>query len=212
MSKKALINIIAALVAAIISGIILFETLVANNILGEIGLLGIFLSSLFSHLTVIGRGIFGPSFLLMAPIYNPIILGFFAGLGGAIGEVTTYYLGSTIREALEEEKENRFKEWINKYGLIVILFLAATPLPDTPIILLAGSSRFPLLKILLIESVGKTLFYSFGAFFGVFFFTSLSNIVGSLITSTIIVVASIAFCIIISWEKSRKKNESNICI
>ena len=75
MSKKALINIIAALVAAIISGIILFETLVANNILGEIGLLGIFLSSLFSHLTVIGRGIFGPSFLLMAPIYNPIILG-----------------------------------------------------------------------------------------------------------------------------------------
>jgi len=79
LNKKALVNIIAALVAAIISGIILFETLVANNILGEIGLLGIFLSSLFSHLTVIGRGIFGPSFLLMAPIYNPIVLGFFAG-------------------------------------------------------------------------------------------------------------------------------------
>ena len=205
MNKKALVNVIAALVAAVISGIILYETVIANNILGEIGLFGIFLSSLFSHLTVIGRGIFGPTFLLLARSYHPLVLGSFAAWGGAIGEVTTYYLGSVIREAVEEGKENGLKKWVNRYGLIAILFLAATPLPDTPLILLAGSSRFPILKILLIEGIGKTLFYSFGAFFGVFFFRSLSDIVGSLITSTIIVVASIAFCIIVSWEKSRKK-------
>jgi len=192
-------------ITAILSSIILYETVLTNNILSEVGLFGIFLSSMFSHLTVIGRGIFGPTFLLLTQIYHPILLGAFAGWGGAIGEVTTYYLGSVISEAVEEKEDNRLKKWINKYGLIVILFLAATPLPDTPIILLAGSSRFPVLKILIIEGIGKTLFYSLGALFGGFIFTSLSDIVGSLITSTIIVGASMAFCIAVSWEKSREK-------
>lgn len=203
--NKFIVNVIAALFTVIISGIILYETMVENNILGEIGLFGIFLSSLFSHLTVIGRGIFGPTFLILAQVYNPLVIGFFAGWGGAIGEVTTYYIGLTIREAVNEGKENSFREWIDKYGLILILLLAATPLPDTPIILLAGSSRFPVIKILIIEGFGKSLFYSFGAFFGVFIFVSLSDIVGSLITSTVIVGASIALCVLLTWEKSRKK-------
>lgn len=205
MNKKVLMNVTFALFAAIISGIILYETVIASNVLGEIGLFGIFLSSLFSHLTVIGRGIFGPTYLLMVGVYHPLVLGSFAAWGGAIGEVTTYYLGSIIRDAVEERKKDIFEEWINRYGLIVIFVLAATPLPDTPLLLLAGSSRFSILKTLFIEGVGKTLFYSFGAVFGNYLFLSLSDVVGNLLSSTIIVIASLIFCIIVSWEKSRKK-------
>lgn len=205
LDKKALINVSAVVVTAIISSIILYKTVIVDSLLGELGLIGLFFSSLFSHLTVVGRGIFGPTLLLLTSVYHPVVLGCFAGWGGAIGEVSTYYLGSAIRETVEEEKENGLKEWINRYGLIIILLLAATPLPDTPIILLASSRRFPISKILLIEGIGKTIFYSFGAVFGGLLFRNLTDIVGNLVSSVIIVVASLAFCIIVSWEKTRNK-------
>jgi membrane protein YqaA with SNARE-associated domain len=205
LDKRALISASAALATAIISGFILYETVIANNILGKIGLLGLFLASMFSHLTVIGRGIFVPTFLALTGVYPALVLGFVAGWGGALGEITTYYWGLGIRGAIAEDEDNEISRWINRYGLIAILILAATPLPDTPIVLLAGSNRFPLYKILLIEAFGKIVLYSFGAIFGGLVFTGLTDMIGNLLTSLLIVVASVIFCVVISWEKSRNK-------
>lgn len=203
MKRRALLSLSAALVAAVISGVILYKTIIANETLGEAGLPGIFLASMLSHLTVVGRGIFGPTFLSLTPVYHAVVLGAFAGWGGAVGEVTSYYLGMGIGEAVEGGKGNGVRKWIDRYGLLTILFLAATPLPDTPIILLAGSSRFPVSKILLVEGVGKTILYSVSAVFGGFLFMSLTDLIGELLTSLLIVAGSAAFCVIVSWGRTR---------
>jgi membrane protein YqaA with SNARE-associated domain len=198
--------VLATLTTAVISGVILYEMVIKNNFLGEIGLAGIFFASMLSHLTVVGRDIFVPTFLPLTSVYHPMVLGSIAGWGGAIGEMTTYYWGLGIRETIkQDETKNGFFKWINKYGLPAILLVAASPLPDTPIILLAGSARFSKVKLLLIEGVGKTLWYTIGAVLGGFFYLSFTEHVGELVTTTIVIIASTIFCIIVSWEQSRSK-------
>ncbi|MCW4020431.1 MAG: VTT domain-containing protein, partial [Candidatus Bathyarchaeota archaeon] len=177
-----------------------------GSLLEEAGLVGIFLASMFSHLTVVGRDVFAPAFVSMMKYYSPVLLGFSAGVGGAIGEVTTYYWGLGIKEAVEENEENStVSKWIEKYGLLAILLVAASPLPDTPVALLAGSARFPFRKFLIVEVIGKSLFYSLGAAAGSVIFESLSGFVSGWVLSILVVVASLTLCVIASWKRSREK-------
>jgi len=202
---KALIILFGVIIVASLSLLILYGNLLNIGSLTNYGLIGVFLAALFSHLTVIARGLFIPVFLALTELYNPLILGLAAGLGGAIGELTAYYWGLGIKEALTSSKLSNIPKWVENYGLIVILFFAASPLPDTPIILLAGSLSFPLWKMLLVQIIGKTTLYSFGAIVGGLIFMELSSVVEEIIVSTIILVASIILCIAVSWSKSREK-------
>ncbi len=204
--RKALISISAAFLTAAISGLILYKILFAGDMLEENGLIGIFLASMFSHLTVIGRDLFTPAFIALMKHHNPVLLGTSAGIGGAIGEVTAYYWGLGIREAFQKENGgDMISKWIEKYGLLIVLLVAASPLPDTPITLLAGSARFSLKKFLLIEAAGKSLYYSVGASIGGYIFQVLSASVDEWILSLTVISASFALCVVISWSKSREK-------
>ena len=202
--RNLLINGLALAATVTISTIILYRIVFLGGA-GEFGLVGVFLAALFSHLTVVGRELFIPVFLPFTAIYHPILLGVLAGLGGALGETATYYLGVSISEIVEGgSRDDRISRWIDKYGLLAILIVAASPLPDTPIILLAGSARFPLLKFLLIEIFGKTVWYSVGAFFGGILFTQISNLFGYILSSLMILIVSIILCIILLSKRVRK--------
>jgi len=205
--KKNSFTILFTAITAILSGLILYETMVTGSLLEETGLLGMFFASMFSHLTVIGRHLFLPAFLSLSLLNNPLLLGFSAGLGGAIGELTTYYCGLGIKETLEKDdnKDDDFSKWVRKYGFIAIFIVAASPLPDTPVALLFGSSRFPFKKFLIIEILGKTLYYSLGAALGGLFFTEIGNIIGETFLSIIIFGGSTLLVILTSWSKSRNK-------
>jgi len=204
MERRALVSVIAVILTSALSSLLFYEAAIVHSTLGELGLLGVFLSSLLSHLTVVGRDMFVPLFLPLTALYHPLLLGASAGWGGALGEVTTYYWGWGLSEAIKEEAEDGISEWIRRYGLLAILLVAATPLPDTPLILLAGSSRLPLLKLLLVEGVGKTLWYSLGALLGGVLFKGMTNLLGGLLTSAAIVAASVIFCVLVSWKRGRE--------
>jgi membrane protein YqaA with SNARE-associated domain len=171
----------------------------------SLGLGGIFLASMLSHLTMVARDLFVPLFIPLTALYHPVLLGFSAGVGGAIGDVSAYALGWGVSESLEgkNKTEDLVDRWVSKYGLWAILVVAATPLPDLPIVMLAGSRRLPLKKLLVIEAAGKTALYSVGAFFGGRVFEVLIGAVGSLTASALLVVASIAFTFLITWGPSR---------
>jgi membrane protein YqaA with SNARE-associated domain len=206
VEKKAIVNISAAILTAILSAAILYQTLLIGN-LQETGLIGIFLVSMFSHLTVIGRGLVVPAFASMIMSFNPVFLGVAAGLGAAIGEVTTYYWGLGIQEAFSGNKQNdTLSRWVKKYGWLIILVVAASPLPDTPIALLAGTVRFPFKKFLAVQIVGKIAFYSFGAAVGGALFESLSGSAEEWVVSLLLLVASIVLCVVVSWSKTREKS------
>ncbi len=205
MKSRAIVSLAAVAIVAILSGLVLWQWTMDPDTLGQFGLTGIFVASMLSHLTVVARDMFIPMFLPLASIYNPVILGASAGIGAAIGELTTYFLGWGVAESLEENMtdDSRLSRWIRKYGLWAILLVALTPLPDTPIVLLAGSRKLSFPKLFAVECVGKTVLYSIGAVVGGIVFTGLTGSLGNMTASVLMVIGSLIFCILVTWGKSR---------
>jgi membrane protein YqaA with SNARE-associated domain len=207
MRRRAVIGILGVSAMAILSALILWRSMVDPNSLGQLGLIGVFLASLLGHLTVVAKDMFLPMYLSLTSTYHPAALGLAAGTGAALGEVATYVLGWGIAETVGDERsqtENKLADWIRRYGLWAVLLVASTPLPDTPIVLIAGSNRLPIGKLLVAELLGKTTLYSIGAVFGGYVFNGLVGVFGGLATSILTVVVSILFCIGITWSKSRE--------
>lgn len=198
-------SLVAVAALAALSGIILWRWTIDPETLGQSGLAGIFIASMFSHLTVVARDMFVPMFLPLASVYNPLVLGASAGVGAAVGEITTYFLGWGVAETIQENQneDNRLTRWIRRYGLWAVLLVAVTPLPDTPIVLLAGSNKLPLGRLFVVECVGKTALYSVGAVVGGVVFMGLTGAVGGITASILMVAGSLLFCILVTWKKSR---------
>lgn len=205
-SARALAKILGAVVAIAISLMVLYEVFAGNAALQKYGLPGIFLVALLSHLSIVARGIFLPALLSLTEFYSPFLLGFVAGLGGAFGEVTAYYWGSGIRDALDSPRRGVVQpRMAERYGLILMLLFASSPLPDTPIILLAGSLRFPLWKVIVIQFIGKISLYTAGTYIGGFIFMEFKSILEYELASTLLLAISLILCILISWRRSREK-------
>lgn len=205
MKKRAIYSILGVITVAIISGALLWRLMVQGDSLGQLGLIGVFIAAMLSHLTVVARDMFIPLFLPLASVYHPVILGTAAGTGAALGEVTTYFLGWGVAESMEpmSESEDRIARWINKYGLWAVLLVALTPLPDTPIIILAGSRKLPFKKLAVVEVVGKSILYSVGALMGGLVYSGLENTIGTALASLLMVVGSLIFSIAVTWKPSR---------
>ncbi len=208
---KPLLVISALAVVAALSAFILHHILGSGVDLGEYGLIGVFSASLLSHLTIVGKDMFIPVFLTLTRVYNPLLLGFSAGLGGAIGDTAAYYWGLGIGEALkgsgrvcgDDGGDDLISVWIRKYGYLAVLVVAVSPLPDAPIVLLAGSARFPFLKLLAIEVFGKIVWYSAGAFLGDAAFEHLTLTLGDTSSSILILVLSVILCVVASSDRVR---------
>ena len=110
-----------------------------------------------------------------------------------------------VAETIEEQEgeNSRLSRWIRTYGLWAVLLVAVTPLPDTPIVLLAGSNKLPFGRLFIVEAVGKTVLYSIGAIVGGFVFTGLTGAFGGVGASALMVAGSLVFCVLVTWKKSR---------
>jgi membrane protein YqaA with SNARE-associated domain len=206
LNKRAYLTITGVTVTALVSGYLLLLLFTDNTRLEAMGLGGIFAASLLSHATMVARDIFLPLFLALTPFYHPVILGVSAGIGGAVGDVIPYLLGLGLAETVEDKgsrAEDLVGRWIKNYGLWAVLIVAMTPLPDLPVIMLAGTRRLPFAKLVLLEATGKTVLYSIGAFVGGRVFELLIGVVGSWAASIGMVVASILFSIALTWPPSR---------
>ena len=205
MKKQAVISVLGVVTVALLSGGLLYRLMVQGDSLGQLGLIGVFIASMLSHLTVVARDMFIPLFLPLASVYHPIVLGTFAGTGAAIGEVTTYFLGWGVAESIEPppEAEDRIARWINKYGLWAVLIVALTPLPDTPIVILAGSRKLPFGKLAIVEIIGKSTLYSVAALMGGLVYGGLEETIGTIMASGLMVIGSLVFSIAVTWKPSR---------
>lgn len=179
--------------------------MVKGDDLGQLGIIGVLIAALLSHLTVVARDMFIPLLLPLASVYHPILLGVAAGTGAAIGEVTTYFLGWGVAESVTSfsESEDKIAVWINKYGLWAVLLVALTPLPDTPIVILAGSRKLPFIRLTIVEILGKSTLYSVGAFMGGLVYGGLENTIGTILASTIMVIGSLILSIAVTWKPTR---------
>ena len=205
LKRRAIYSILGVITVALISGYLLWKLMIQGDSLGQLGLIGVSIAAMLSHLTVVARDMFIPLFLPLASVYHPVILGTAAGTGAAIGEVTTYFLGWGVAESMEplNESEDRIARWINKYGLWAVLLVALTPLPDTPIVILAGSKKLPFRKLVIVEILGKSTLYSVGALMGGLLYSGLKNTIGTVLASVLIVLGSLIFSIAVTWKPTR---------
>jgi membrane protein YqaA with SNARE-associated domain len=130
------------------------------KLLGDMGYLGVFLVSLAANATIV---LPMPSLLLILPlatVLNPLYVGLVAAAGGALGEMTAYLAGYSGRGIWGNNKAYlRAVAWLKKWGIWVVFFVSATPLPMDVMGLAAGNLRFPAWRYLIGCIPGKIIKY-----------------------------------------------------
>jgi len=125
------------------------------------GYIGIFLMQVISSSTVLlplpGIAII----FVYGTILNPLLVGIFAGLGAAIGELTGYavgYGGHKIVTRKNKKWAKKTKKLFKKYNpFVVIVVFAATPLPFDLVGILCGLSKYDIKKFFLAALIGNVI-------------------------------------------------------
>jgi len=135
------------------------------NEFGILGVsLGVFIISIFGNFTIIFPipYLFTLILISLLPDFhnNPLmllILGFSAGLGASIGEITAWVLGKVGKETLKDSSNlEKMNQWVEKgYAPFLIFLFAATPLPDDAFMVVVGIANYTLWKVLFFCFIGK---------------------------------------------------------
>ncbi len=157
------------------------------------GYLGVFLGSLIGSATIF---LPVPSFLIVfvaGKVLNPLAVGILAGIGAALGELTSYFIGRGLhysKKRLSKKGEprkklagkskkdltknsrwiERFNSWFHRrYGFALIILFAATPLPDDILGIYCGMIRYGWKKFFFASLIGKLILciiISYAGFYG----------------------------------------------
>mgnify|MGYP000695749128 CR=1 FL=1 len=154
--------------------------------------------------------------VLMSKTLDPLLLGILAGIGGAIGKLTSYGLGRFGRRLLKEERRRKMTilgRAIGKYGALAVFLFALTPLPDDIIYIPIGLAGFDLIKFMFANALGKIILSWIVAYGGRLYF-DLAGIFlgqgGGLTATFIALTAMIIITILllrIDWEEVMKSAE-----
>lgn len=148
-------------------GIVLFLPVffqVKFHALRSFGLVGVFLINLFGSATVF---LPAPGLLsvgISATQSNPLLVAIVGALGASLGEGTTFLFGYTSNKFFKLEKHKWIKKFKNKvfdrWGAGVILIFAFIPNPlFDGIGMLAGISKYPIKRFLLLTFIGRLFRY-----------------------------------------------------
>lgn len=163
--KKRFFHIFMILLVLVVAVVIfIYRDRVAE--LGNYGYLGIFLISVTCSATII---LPVPGMLLifaLGAVFNPVLVGLVAAVGGTIGEATGYMLGHSGRRLLPSNKIFiRTERWMRRWGTMTIfIFALVPPLPIDIVGIVAGTLHFPIWKFFLACLFGKALLYTGMAF------------------------------------------------
>ncbi len=137
------------------------------GLVGAFGYLGVFLGSLIGSASIF---LPVPSFLfvfLAGKLLDPFLVGVIAGFGSAIGELTAYGVGFGImygkKKASKRRKKKADSKWASRiskwfrgrYGFVLIVIFAATPLPDDVVGLYCGAIKYGIKKFFIATLIGK---------------------------------------------------------
>ena len=146
-----------SVVIAITLAIIIWGDEVKN--LPIYGYPAIFIISVLGNATVVFPA---PSYLVVfaaGSTLDPIGIGIVAGLGGALGELTGYLAGASGKGSVDERPiYKRIHKGMLKSGTIVIFLLAAIPNLFFDFGgMLAGATRMPVWRFVLVAWAGKSI-------------------------------------------------------
>ncbi len=144
-------------------GIILFLPVffqVRFHFLRSFGLVGVFLINFFGSATVFLPAPGLISVGISATQSDPLLVAIIGALGASLGEGTTFLFGYTSNKFFNLEKHKFLKKFkkkvFDRWGEIVILVFAFVPNPlFDGIGIIAGISKFPIKKFLILTFIGR---------------------------------------------------------
>lgn len=167
------------------------------GLLGEIairyGYFGVFLASLAGSVIPFLPVPYLIVVILLSGRLDPLALGVAAGVGGALGKATSYFLGRSgyLISGNQTKKNLEFLgSFIGRYGDLGVFIFAVTPLPDDVYLVPLGMVRFPFWRFMAINTLGKIILSTAVAYFGLAYFQFASFYLGtSELTTTIAIIA-----------------------
>ncbi|MEM0445725.1 MAG: VTT domain-containing protein [Nitrososphaerota archaeon] len=138
---------------------------------------------------------------------DPLILGLTAGIGGAIGKVTSYAIGRMGYKFLGQKRKrsmDALNRLISRFGGFGVFLFALTPLPDDVYYIPLGMTRYSFGRFMLYSTAGKVLLAVLIAYLGKTYLEVLDMLVngGPMATiSSIIILAVVTVVILrVDWE------------
>jgi membrane protein DedA with SNARE-associated domain len=166
------INLFRILAILLVVGITIYVYDIRSRIqdFAAYGYPGIFLVALLSNATVFLPAPGVAVVFAMGSIFPPLAVAFFAGTGGALGELSGYLAGFGGQGIIENTPlYSRIHPWVMKYGGFAILVFAAIPNPFFDLAgVAAGVSKMPVWQFLLFCWLGQIIKMSLFAFAGAY--------------------------------------------
>ena len=137
--------------------------------------------------------------VILSSTLDPLWLGVFAGIGGAIGKVTSYLLGRGGYVLTNEETRRNLDAlhgFMAKYGAFGVFFFSITPLPDDVYIVPMGMIKLPFWRFFTANLAGKITLSVFVAYASRAYFSEVSTLFGG--ESTLALIAAISVTVILS--------------
>lgn len=119
--------------------------------------------------------------VLLSGTQDPLMLGLVAGAGGALGEVTSYFLGRFGYLMVRDETRgnlNALHDVLLKYGMLGVFVFSLTPLPDDVYVIPMGIIRLPFWRFFIANLSGKVLLSVSVAYVGRTYFSVLELFLG----------------------------------
>ena len=145
----------------------------------------------------------GPSNLLIAnllgafSVLDPILIGFLVAFGATSAKTTHYFSMFFVRGVLNPQRIQRIEKYgakFTRWGPLAIFLVAATPIPDEPIILPFGLMKYNPLKFYGSYFLGKLTIAIPGAFLGRFS----GEVIASIFGTEVLIVVSIVLTVVVT--------------
>ena len=148
------------------------------------------------------------TFSLFGPVGFPeaILIGVIVAITATLAKLIHFYVVRGSRMVLSEERLKALdteKQRVDKWGALALFIAAASPVPDDPLIVYVGLTKYNTTKFTLSYFIGKVAVTIAGAIIALLGLT----LGGSFFESMPIVVASIALTAIITGILFKRKTE-----
>jgi len=140
--------------------------------------------------------------MLLLPSFNPIIVGIIVAISATTAKLIHFFVVRGSRVVLSDERLASLdseKQRVEKWGAIALFIAAASPVPDDPLIVYVGLTKYNSVKFTVSYFIGKVIVTILGALIG--------YSVGSYFESMPIVLASIALTALITGFLFKRKTE-----
>lgn len=134
------------------------------------GLFGLFLLSILGNATIILPVPVVLTAFIGGSVFSPFLVTLVVAFGASIGELTGYMAGISGQETIDQnQKFNKIKNWMDKYGLWTVFVLAAIPNPLFDLAgIISGVYKIKIHKYFMAVFFGKIIKFGTLAYLGNF--------------------------------------------